>query len=249
MLCCDIVLAMATFLTTKGVVHHLDKIIDEADRELVLISPYIKADATTKDLLKNKTRATTIHVIYGKKELQREEKDFLDELGIATSFLKNLHAKCFLNEKEALLTSMNLYQFSQENNEEMGILVSRQDDEGLYKAIYQQAMRWKSAGSQVEPVAKGEVKSAAKKVRTRASRPQTRKPKNGYCIRCRRVVAAKPEQPYCRRCYAIWKQYENTSYQEEHCHTCGSDHAATLVKPLCRDCYTKYKDLFKFAIA
>ena len=43
---------------------------------------------------------------------------------IKTSVRKNLHAKCYLNEKEALLTSMNLYEYSQEHNDEMGILVS-----------------------------------------------------------------------------------------------------------------------------
>ena len=135
------VLTMATLLTRKGIVHHLDKIIEEADRELVLISPYIKADDETKQLLKNKMRATTIHVIYGKTELGPSEKSFLDSLGIRTSFLKNLHAKCYLNENEALLTSMNLYRFSQEHNDEMGILVSKHDDEELYEAIHRQAMR------------------------------------------------------------------------------------------------------------
>ena len=65
---------MAEFLTRKGIVYYLDKIIEEADRELVLISPYIKADDETKNLLKAKTRATTIHVIYGKKELKPAEK-------------------------------------------------------------------------------------------------------------------------------------------------------------------------------
>ena len=99
---------MATFLTREDIVYHLGKIIEEADRELVLISPYIKADDETKNLLKNKTRGTTIHVIYGKKKLKSSEKSYFDELNIKTSFLKNLHAKCYLNEKEALLTSMNL---------------------------------------------------------------------------------------------------------------------------------------------
>ena len=146
---------MATFLTRKGISYHLDKIIEEADREIVLISPYIKADDETKNRLKNKTRATTIHVIYGKKELNPSEKSFLDSLGIKTSFLKNLHAKCYLNENEALLTSMNLYEFSQEHNDEMGILVSRQDDEELYEAIHRQAMSWKTASSEIEPASKG----------------------------------------------------------------------------------------------
>ena len=45
---------------------------------------------------------------------------------IKTSFRRNLHAKCYLNENEALLTSMNLYEFSEKNNDEMGVLVSEE---------------------------------------------------------------------------------------------------------------------------
>ena len=240
---------MATFLTRKGIVFHLDRIIEEADKELVLISPYIKADNETKNLLKDKTRATTIHVIYGKKELMPAEKSFLDSLGIATSFLKNLHAKCYLNENEALLTSMNLYQFSQEHNDEMGILVSRQDDEELYEAIHRQAMRWKTASGEIEPASKGQVNPAATRNRAKPSRTPQHKPRDGFCIRCRGVIAANPEQPYCRRCYARWKRYENNSYKEKHCHTCGNKHAATRIKPLCGDCYTRYKGFFTFAVS
>ena len=36
---------------------------------------------------------------------------------------------------------MNLYDFSQQNNEEMGILVTRQDDPELFSAIYEDARR------------------------------------------------------------------------------------------------------------
>ena len=187
-------------------------------------------------------------MIYGKKKLKPSEKSYFDELGIKTSFLKNLHAKCYLNEKEALLTSMNLHEFSQEHNDEMGILVSRQDDEELYEAIHRQAMSWKTASSEPEPASKGKVNSAATKARTNPSRTRQDKPRDGFCIRCRDVVPAYPEQPYCRRCYATWKRYKKNSYEEEkHCHTCGSEHTATLKKPLCRACYTKYKDFFTFA--
>ena len=115
---------MAEFLTRKGIVYHLDRIISEAEKELVLISPYIKADNETKDILKNQKRSTKIHVIYGKTRLKPAEKSFFNDISIEPSFLENLHAKCYLNEKDALLTSMNLYEFSQEHNDEMGILVS-----------------------------------------------------------------------------------------------------------------------------
>ncbi len=45
---------MATFLTRKGIVQHLYKIIEEAEEELILISPYIKVDDETKSLLKKR---------------------------------------------------------------------------------------------------------------------------------------------------------------------------------------------------
>ena len=48
---------MATFLSREGIVDHLHKIIDEAEEELVLISPYIKADDETKSAAQeNKAR-------------------------------------------------------------------------------------------------------------------------------------------------------------------------------------------------
>ena len=62
-----------------------------------------------------------------------EEKEWLESMtSIKTSVRKNLHAKCYLNGKEALLTSMNLYEYSQEHNDEMGILVSVDHDPELY---------------------------------------------------------------------------------------------------------------------
>ena len=51
---------------------------------------------------------------------------------IRTSYCKNLHAKCYLNGNRALLTSMNLYEFSQVNNHEIGVLVVREEEPHLY---------------------------------------------------------------------------------------------------------------------
>jgi phosphatidylserine/phosphatidylglycerophosphate/cardiolipin synthase-like enzyme len=60
---------------------------------------------------------------------------------IRTSFCKNLHAKCYMNEEMCIVTSLNLYEFSQVNNNEMGILIQRADDSQLYKDAYEEAQR------------------------------------------------------------------------------------------------------------
>ena len=60
---------------------------------------------------------------------------------IRASFCKELHAKCYLNEKAAILTSMNLYEFSQVNNNEMGVYIEKEKDPVLYKDIYDEVQR------------------------------------------------------------------------------------------------------------
>lgn len=46
-----------------------------------------------------------------------------------------------MNEELCIITSLNLYEFSQVNNNEMGILLSRADDASLYKEAYEEAQR------------------------------------------------------------------------------------------------------------
>ena len=133
---------MARFLTTAGISTELEEIITKASVRLVLISPFLKVNERLKELIEDKARFKDIdiRVIYGKNELQPEENNWLESMSsVRTSFRKNLHAKCYLNEKTALLTSMNLYEYSQQNNDEMGILVSHEED--LYKEIYDYVRR------------------------------------------------------------------------------------------------------------
>jgi phosphatidylserine/phosphatidylglycerophosphate/cardiolipin synthase-like enzyme len=75
-------------------------------------------------------------------ELQPQEIEWLRGLTyIRTSFCKNLHAKCYMNEEMCIVTSLNLYEFSQVNNNEMGILIRRAEDSQLYKDAYEEAQR------------------------------------------------------------------------------------------------------------
>ncbi len=96
-----------------------------------------------KELLEDKNRLKIdVRIVYGKSELQPAEISWLKELSfIRTSFCKNLHAKCYINEELCIVTSLNLYEFSQVNNNEMGILVRRSEDAELYRDAYEEAQR------------------------------------------------------------------------------------------------------------
>lgn len=46
-----------------------------------------------------------------------------------------------MNEELAIITSLNLYEFSQINNNEMGVLIRREEDGELYRETYDEAQR------------------------------------------------------------------------------------------------------------
>jgi hypothetical protein len=134
---------MAKFLNTSGTTYHLEELIKNASDRLIIISPYLKLNERIKELLEDRNRLKIdIRIVYGKNDLQPEEINWLKNLSfIRTSFCKNLHAKCYLNENECIITSLNLYEFSQVNNNEMGVLIYRNEDAKLYADTYDEAQR------------------------------------------------------------------------------------------------------------
>jgi phosphatidylserine/phosphatidylglycerophosphate/cardiolipin synthase-like enzyme len=134
---------MAKFLNTSATNYFLEELIKEAKDRLILISPFLKLNDRIKELLTDKDRLKIdVRIIYGKSELQPEELAWLKGLTyIRTSFCKNLHAKCYMNEELCIISSLNLYEFSQVNNNEMGVLIRRADDAELYKDAYEEAQR------------------------------------------------------------------------------------------------------------
>ncbi|WP_296243700.1 MULTISPECIES: phospholipase D family protein [unclassified Psychrobacter] len=134
---------MAKFLNSSGTTYHLEELIKNASDRLIIISPYLKLNERIKELLEDRNRLKIdIRIVYGKNDLHPEEINWLKNLTfIRTSFCKNLHAKCYINENECIITSLNLYEFSQVNNNEMGVLIYRNEDAKLYADTYEEAQR------------------------------------------------------------------------------------------------------------
>lgn len=134
---------MAKFLTTSATTYHLEELIKDATEKVILISPFLKLNDRIKELLEDKNRLKIdIRIVYGKSELHPTEINWLKELAfVRTSFCRNLHAKCYLSEEACIITSLNLYEFSQVNNNEMGVLITRTDDADMYRDAHDEAQR------------------------------------------------------------------------------------------------------------
>ena len=228
---------MAKFLTTTGISYRLEEIIKTAEERLVLISPFLRVNERIKELLEDKDRLKMdVRVIYGKNQLQPEENNWLESMAsIRTSYCKNLHAKCYLNENEALLTSMNLYEFSQVNNNEMGILISREEEPDLYGEVWKEAQRIVRVS--VGPEDEDDDEECP---------PDLEPPQSGFCIRCKASIALNPARPYCKPCFRSWNKHKNKKYEESYCHISGEEHKTTMSKPACWKCYQKYSSVLEF---
>jgi hypothetical protein len=122
---------MAKFLKDNELNSEIEKIFDRANEQLILISPYIKLHdrfISTLQTKKNDPKLEII-VVFGKNEddltrsMRKEDFDFFKDFpNIEIRYEKRLHAKYYANDSSAILTSMNLYSYSQDHNIEAGIL-------------------------------------------------------------------------------------------------------------------------------
>lgn len=121
---------MAEFLKESQVVTALEELIEKAENYLWLISPYIKLHDRVKDRLKDKMNkhGLEIIIVFGKNEhdasksLSIEDLNFLKSLpNITIGYEKRLHAKYYASESFSIITSMNLHEFSSNNNIEVAI--------------------------------------------------------------------------------------------------------------------------------
>lgn len=241
---------MAEFLTTSGISHHIENIIVGAKKKLVLVSPYLKISTNFYERLKDAShRDVIIKIIYGKDELKEiEKKQLLSLKNIELYFSQNLHAKCYFNETKMVITSMNMYEFSEKNNREMGVLIEKLKNEELFiKAVDETSSIFRSSEKKY-PIENSFVQEIKKSITVATNKisnnntydTKSKPPKKGYCIRCEKKIWYNPSEPYCNSCYNVWVNFSNPFYEEICCHRCGKYEYSTMEKPQCYSCYLNY---------
>lgn len=122
---------MAKFLTGNELNSELEKLFDKAEEQIILISPYIKLHDRYASTLRTKMNNPRLEIIivFGKNEddisksMKQEDFNFFKEFpNIQIRYEKRLHAKYYASESSAIMTSMNLYSYSQDNNIESGVM-------------------------------------------------------------------------------------------------------------------------------
>lgn len=247
---------MAKYLRTSSITAEVEDLIREARERLYIISPYLKLSDNIKELLNDKEREKAeVRIIFGKQELNPSEMSYLQNLKyIRLYFSKNLHAKCYLNEKKMIICSMNLYEFSQVNNKEMGILINREVD--VDRIVYEDA--WKDIESIMNnaidfayveaPKEHNRVSPETSKVlASKLESKKTDKKHSGFCIRTGVEIPFNVEKPMCYEAYKKWNEFADSDYPEKYCHFSGekSNGETSVSKPILKRNWKLAKEVFK----
>lgn len=160
-------------------------------------------------------------------------------------FVRNLNTKLYLNEKQVIISSMNLEDVTPERNFEVGYILEgsnfAQDfketiiDRDIlalepyrtYEGRYLNSLKLKAEESEEEEADQTKQSQAFVGYKTNI----------GYCIHCRGAIKYYPLNPFCPACLDIWKEHQREDNLENYCHACGKEHPTTLNTPLCPQCY------------
>jgi len=244
---------MAKFLNTTGVSYHLEELIKGTKDRLILISPYLQFTDRIKEHLSNlNIQKRDIRIVYRENKLELEENNWLEsQIGIRTSVCKNLHAKCYLNENEAIITSMNLYEFSQQNNNEMGIYISKSMDPDLYNATLEEVQRLLTISEEIRVTVKkvtadtpSKTEKKNKEIKQQSSKSSEKQ--MGYCIRTGVEIPFNVEKPLSKDAYKKWNEFGDPDYPEKFCHFSGepSNGETSVSKPILKKNWKKAKEIF-----
>lgn len=238
---------MVKFLDTIEITAALQRILKRAEEKIILVSPYIDIGERYKSLIQERNEdKIPVTIVWGKKKKQlkfdSKIKDWINSMEFVEEiFYQDLHAKCYLNEKEAVVTSMNLYEASKKNVE-MGILLTKEGNGEAYEDLLKEVNRLIKRNTKKVPLIKKSVPD-----KKPSSYKKSVVAREGFCIRCKEPIKLDSNHPYCKKHYDSWKVYKDKEYKEKKgvCHICGKDNSSSLEKPVCLSCYNKNKELFK----
>ena len=251
---------MVGILTTEALNDTMSSIILNARKHIVIISPFLKINQKMRRSMEVALkRDVKLTVIYGKSSMDRDTMDWLRSLRYCNiGYLENLHAKLILNEEAAVMSSMNLYEFSQVNNVELGMIAWMKDGKNEFKDLLFETVNIINLST--KQYGRWDIGDIDQPLRGKLRKETFFIPVEGvvgegtsgprlicHCIRCNRAIPSEHPYPYCGRCLDSWSRFMNLGFTEPngHCYICGCAYRASAERPACPKCYADNAELIR----
>ena len=146
-------------LYDENVLPAVIKLIEQARRQIVLVSPYNDFSNTLRGAVITACKKPGLRVVVvGRKDQADKERahfDLIADAGAEIHLVERLHSKIYINESTAIVTSMNLSQGSAVNSREIAFRFTNPDvRQGIVSYIKQRllegASQWSTGASQEE---------------------------------------------------------------------------------------------------
>lgn len=270
---------MAKFVKGNQLNSEIESLFEQAVTELIIVSPFIKLHDRIVEALKPKVNdpKLQVSVVYGKNEtdkkksLREEDFEFFSQFANIQIFYESrLHAKYYANEDKGILSSMNLYDFSQNNNIEFGVVSEfkllsantiEEDSRDYFNKVIAGAQLEYSRDPHFDKNLIGIKKYSHSEVsidelsklfeggsenhRKKASKhdPVDKVGGEGFCIRTGQSIPFDVKMPYTKKAYQSWNYFKNEDFEEKFCHFTGepSDGKTSMKKPILTKNWAKAK--------
>ncbi len=231
-----------SFLENQLCAEEIHRVIENANSQLTIITPYIDLGPRMKGSFNvARGKGVTIKIItrWKKKLAAKDEEElaFFNDLGAEVMFVERLHSKLFLNERDAVLTSMNMLDGSAHHSQEIGIFTN---DTSLVTSFKGYADRLERSAM---PPQYAPAKSTAKNAPS-----QKKKKQSGFCIRTGESIPFDIKMPFNKKSFTSWNRFKNLEFEEKFCHYSGeeSNGQTCFSRPILRKNWTKAKKAHKF---
>ena len=226
---------MNNILSIHQITSEIITVIDETKSTCYLVTPYYKPwTILMRSLEKAANSEKKIVFVFRKDEIRSDDLRPLADWGFDVVEVERLHTKLYMNEKTAIITSMNLHESSMNHNFELGYKVTNL---GEVKKIREDILEKDIL--RLEPRILVEGRYFRARESTPVVSPRGHSKRNGamgFCIRCGNPHPFNPGAPYCYDCYQVWAQWANPGYLENCCHGCGTRGNSSMDEPLCSNC-------------
>jgi len=221
-------MSTTTFLADEQIEPRLQALIRDAKDWVWLVSPYLNLWGHLRNTIRlavSKGVRMIVIVRADPEVLSGEDVQWLTQNSVTVAVSENLHAKIYMSEQTAIVSSMNLTEYSTDNSHEIALVV---EDRQLARQIQKYITDSLLVSARLMD---------AHKVATNEDGEMG----TGFCIRCGQRIAFNTSRPLCAEDYETWATHRKDSYPENFCHRCGRPTALTYARPLCQQCYQKHR--------
>lgn len=219
---------MPVILDSEKTSFFIEDIIRSAEEHLSLMLPVFKLSIPLFQLLTDAAeRGVSITILFSSDELEIYEKKAISELrNIEILCCAELNSRCYFNEKNMIITSIDLHSIFENKTGNISIGLNREEDKSLYEDVLHLYNSFYE--SSIVLITENKKKSCKPESMTN--------PYHGFCIRCAMPITFNISKPYCRQCANQFKPESNNIITENYCHLCASKTSTFYHFPLCDNC-------------